>query len=90
MIDVPWFEDDVTFHDKYKGALQVETEEDAERYLEGCIEHHLRVDPESSEEEAREKVLSSLGYYAGYCGMEAREKVERLFGAIHPVLRERP
>lgn len=36
-------------------------------------------------EESEEIERSNLGYYAGYYDAETRERVERLFGAVHPI-----
>ena len=85
MIEVPDFKDDVTIGDKYGQAMQIETGDDAKLYLEGCVAHSLRVNRLILEEDARKQELDNIGYYAGYFDEETRKRVERLFGAIHPV-----
>jgi hypothetical protein len=85
MVDVPKFDDDVTVEEKYGPAMQINTEDDAKRYLEGCIAHTVRVNKEILEEDARQQELDNIGYYAGYFDEETRKRVEKLFGAVHPV-----
>ena len=86
MIEVPSFDDDVTIGDKYGPAMQITTEDDAKRYLEGCVTHALEVNKEILEADARQQELDNIGYYAGYFDEETRKRIEKLFGAVHPVL----
>jgi len=38
-----------------------------------------------SREEAEKRERSNLGYWSGYYSTEIQARVERLFGAVHPV-----
>jgi len=66
------------------GAMEVQSQEEADAYFEKCVEHMMRIEGCSREEAIRiEK--SNLGYFAGYYDSETRERVERLFRCSHPI-----
>lgn len=68
--------------DKYGPAMEIETQEEADAYLEKLV---LMVAPGTPREEAIKIEKSNLGYYAGYYDYNVRERVERLFRCKHPV-----
>ena len=66
------------------------TEEEAQEYLRRLVDHHLSSpDTEGvgpiTREEAQTVVLGNLGYFAGYYDSETMARVNRLFGAAHPI-----
>ena len=75
--------------EKYGPAMDIQTQEEADAYFERCVEHHVRAFSKTGGEITREKAADierqNLGYYAGYCSHETRERVERLFKCAHPV-----
>ena len=76
----------ITIGDKYGPAMEIFTKEEADAYLEQCVEHCMAF--EHSVDEAREIERTNLGYFAGYYSAETRKRVEVLFGAVHPHLGE--
>ncbi len=78
------FPDDISPAQKYGPTLLITGADEARAYFELCVEHTLRtsdVDQETAERIERE----NIGYWGGYGTFEERERVERLFGAVHPV-----
>lgn len=73
----------ITLGEKYDPAMRITTQEDADAYLEECVQHTMGFG--KSREEAESIERSNLGYYAGYYDAETRERVERLFRCTHPV-----
>lgn len=79
------FPDRMTDGEKYGPAMEVQNQEDAQEYLNKCVEHSMRVYNLSLEDATRiEK--ANIGYFAGYCSPEIRLRVEELFNCIHPIL----
>lgn len=84
----PTFPDKITIGDKYGPAMQITDPAEALEYYEACVEHTMRVteQPALKSREAAEKCeRENLGYYAGYYDVTTQERVEKLFGAAHPV-----
>ena len=73
----------ITIGDKYGPAMKIEDAEEAKEYFELCVQHCMRW--ERTREEAEEMERGNLGYYAGYYDEITRERVERLFGGVHPI-----
>lgn len=78
-----------TFQDALAPAMQIQDAADAQQYLRAYIAHiecrladDQGVDGHTAEQIAR----ANLGYFAGYYDHTTRERVERLFGAVHPVI----
>jgi len=76
-------DDYITMGEKYGPAMKIETQEEANEYLERCVRHNMNFGNTREEAESIEK--SNLGYYAGYYDDETRRRVERLFKCAHPV-----
>lgn len=74
----------MTIGERYNPAMEMTDTADAQAYLEALIEHDMRVWGQT-EDEARRIQLSNLGYYTGYYDYETRQRVQALFGAVHPV-----
>jgi hypothetical protein len=73
----------VTTGQKYGPAMEIESHWEADAYFEALVDHQIRCFHKSREEaEAIER--NNLGYFAGYYSNEVRERVERLFGCVHP------
>lgn len=79
----------ITIGEKYKPAMGITNQADANLYFEELVNHNLkcrRLEGEAlirAEAEAVER--HNLGYYAGYYDSETRARVERLFKCSHPV-----
>jgi hypothetical protein len=78
-----------TIGEIYDPAMEITDPEEAESYFRELVEQGLenranRGDPVSWDEMVRIQ-KSNLGYYSGYYGHETMERVERLFGACHPI-----
>lgn len=78
--------DRVTIREKYEPALKITDPVEGEIYLEECVQHLMRTSPNLSREDAIEIEKANLAYYSTYYSTETREQVERVFGAIHPLL----
>lgn len=83
MAAFPKIPKDITYGDKYGPAMTIETQEDANAYLERLVEHAMLFGRNRHDAEKIER--ANLGYWAGYYNPEARERVERLFNTQHPV-----
>jgi hypothetical protein len=76
--------DVITLGGKYGPAMEIKTQEEADKYFEECVQHMMRRKP-CGRQEAEEIERCNLGYYAGYYSNETRERVERLFRCSHPI-----
>lgn len=72
-----------TIGDRYKPAMEMQTEAEADEYFEALVEHCMSFGKTRKEAESIER--SNLGYFAGYYDHETRERVERLYKCAHPV-----
>jgi hypothetical protein len=75
----------MTYADRYGPAMEIHDPEEANAYLESLIASHME-EWGTPREEAEASERQSLGYFAGYYDHETRQRVERLFGAVHPIL----
>ena len=76
--------DTISWQEKYDPAMVLTDQTQADAYFEACVEHHLRLLPERSREEAERIERQNLGYWAAYYGDETRYRVERLYACAHP------
>ena len=67
-------------------AMEVQTPEEADEYMEYLIQYHLDEGHKETREDAHELALQNIGYYAGYYGNETMQRVWRLFKTTHPVM----
>lgn len=74
---------EITIGDKYGPAMEIQTQAEADEYFEVCVQHCMSHGRTRQEAESVER--SNLGYFAGYCSHETRERVERLFRCAHPI-----
>lgn len=74
----------ITIGDKYKPAMTITDQADADAYFERCVEHSMQHFGKTRDE-AEDLERSNLGYFAGYYDHETRARVERLFKCAHPV-----
>jgi hypothetical protein len=80
------FPKDMTIGDKYRPAMEIQDQEEADNYFKQCVRHTMmHGEQPMSQEEAERIERINLGYFAGYYGPETRERVERLFNCSHPV-----
>ena len=76
--------DTLTYGEALDPAMGITTQEDADQYLKDYIAY-IEKWPLESGETAEQIAKITLGYYAGYCDNETRERVERLFKCSHPI-----
>ena len=77
------FPDKITAREKYGPAMEITDQAKADAYFEACVKHCMQFDRIRAEAEEIER--ANLGYYAGYYDFKTRQRVERLFDAVHPV-----
>ena len=77
------FDDEVKVGQKYRPAMKIIEQAEADEYFERCVEHTMRFG--NSRQEAERIERANLGFYAGYCDAETRARVERLFRCAHPI-----
>lgn len=68
----------------YGPAMAITDPDPARIYFEALVERSMRFGNTRADAEQIER--SNLGYFAGYSSFETRQRVERLFGAVHPYL----
>lgn len=74
----------MTYREMFDSAMKCETPEKAADWL--AFESGRHAGRFSTTREEAEKVLrGNLGYMAGYYDHETARKVQRLFGAVHPI-----
>lgn len=73
-----------TYREQFDEAMRCKTKEEADAWLNSEIKRYQSEHGKDGEE-AEYVIKSNLGYMAGYCNHEAAQKVQRLFGAVHPV-----
>ena len=73
-----------TIGEKYKRAMEVKTKPEADREFERLVEHTMRTFGRTRQD-AEKVERTNLGYYSGYFSVEVQARVERLFGAAHPI-----
>lgn len=78
------FSNKVSIKDFYAPAMEMTDPDMAKAYLEALITYHMDKYTQTREE-ATAIQHSNLGYYAGYYSHETQERVERLFGSVHPL-----
>jgi hypothetical protein len=67
-------------------VLAVRTVHEAEQFLADYVPLVTKNAGNGNPVKGRQIALSNIAYLVGYCDHEARERVERLFGAVHPIL----
>jgi len=72
-----------TVGELYGPAMTVTTQREAEETFARLVQDAMSVG--RTQKEAESIVRSNLGYYAGYYDNETRERVERLYGCVHPI-----
>ncbi len=76
-------ESEITIGDKYKPAMEITDQTQADSYFEMCVERCMSFGKTRDEAESIER--QNLGYFAGYYDHSTRERVERLYGCAHPI-----
>lgn len=77
-------ESTITIGDKYRPAMKITEQPEADAYFEECVQHTMD-NFGKTRTEAEEVERSNLGYWAGYYSSKTRERVERLFKCTHPI-----
>lgn len=71
---------------KYSPAMEVETEDEANKYLEKCIKHtQMYSDKPLTYTEAKLIELCNIRYYSGYYSSEQADRIKNLYKTRHPV-----
>lgn len=73
-----------TYGEQFRSAMQCETQEDAEVWMKREIKKYMD-EFGYDEEKTRKIILTNLGYIAGYYDHDTAQKIDRLFGAEHPI-----
>jgi len=84
----PKGKDTLTYGEALDPAMGITDKEDAEQYFRDYVaylEGHLEKEPRDDDMTAEQVALVNIGYYAGYCDIETQRRVQKLFGAIHPI-----
>ena len=79
--------DEMTYGKCYDPAMKITDRVKAKEYLEALIERDMRVFGKTYDE-AYKVEMSNLGYYAGYYDSKTQRRVQKMFGAVHPVFGE--
>lgn len=66
-------------------AMQITTLKEAQHYLAAYVKYLEQYADNHPTKTAEQVAKDNLGYWAGYFGNEARERIERLFNCEHPV-----
>ena len=74
----------MTIGEKYDPPMEITDQQEADRYLEELVTETMKNG--WSRGEATRIERENLGYWAGYYTLETRTRVEKLFGAFHPLL----
>lgn len=75
--------DEITIGDKYRPAMKLTEQDDADQYFEVLVQHCMRFGRSRDEAESMER--QNLGYFAGYYDYETMARVNQLFSCSHPV-----
>lgn len=78
------FEGNLTYGETLGPAMNIETQEEANQYVEAMLDWYER-QHKIGRAEGLAMLKSNLGYYAGYYSHETRLRVERLFRCAHPI-----
>jgi len=73
-----------TYREQFDSAMQCETKEQADAWLEAEVLTYKQ-DHGVESAEALRTIRINLGYMAGYYDQATADKVLRLFGAAHPI-----
>jgi hypothetical protein len=75
---------DYSYAELFEPAMKIETQEEADAYLDALITYQMENGGSPNREDAAAKMRESLGYFAGYHDHQTRRRVERLFRCEHP------
>lgn len=75
--------DEMTIGQLYDPTMTMTDPDEAAAYFEALVERNMRFG--NSREEAEKIERSNLGYYSGYGDSETMRRVNRMFGAVHPI-----
>ncbi len=75
----------VTIGDKYRPAMAITEQADADEYFKRLVAYNMRCRPGRTQTEVEYMERENLGYFAGYYDEGTRERVERLFRCCHPI-----
>ncbi len=73
-----------SYGDQFRAALACKTKQEADDWLAKEIQYY-EDEYNKAADEARSTIMNNLGYMAGYYDHETAVKIEKLFGALHPI-----
>lgn len=81
-----WSKDVLTYGEIYSYACEeIFHPVEAQDFMNRAIKHIVDHNPSITIDKATEIFKSNIGYIAGYYDFPVRERVNELFGAIHPI-----
>ncbi len=79
------FQHGATIGEIYDPAMAVQSEEEAEAYLQRIIRYMQRETTEMPESDARQIALKNIGYWTGYYDHATADRVMALYHTAHPI-----
>ncbi len=83
-MNIPAFAKQATIGGLYRPAMEVQTQGEADAYLEALIGWSISYWGQTREE-ATKIQLSNIGYFTGYYDSDTAQRVMRLFRTAHPI-----
>lgn len=75
----------LTFKDCLEPAMHITDRDDAKQYLQAYIQHIASHLDDDDDRDPKRIALINLGFYTTFHSMQTRRRVEKLFGAKHPI-----
>lgn len=75
----------VSHGEKYGPVADILTQEAADAYFNGCVEHTM-TEWGRTRDEAIATERQNIGYWAGYYDRETAARIHKLFRCYHPIL----
>lgn len=74
-----------TLGQTYGVLVKAQTQEEATELFSDLLEYGIDQEPDKDPAQIEATMRSNLGYYAGYYSLETQQRVEKLYGAVHPI-----
>ena len=75
-----------TNDDYLEQAMSIQTQQEADTFFNDYINFLLKSNPDIPVDAWKEYARQNIGYYAGYYDRATGHRMEKYFGAIHPIL----
>ena len=78
----------LTYRQTLEPAMEMTDAEEAKAYLDKLVYYQMHAPgiEDRDIETVWKNVMSNLGYYSGYYGPEVAPRIQKLFGAVHPIM----